>query len=114
DEAQLIQLIADPRARADMGRRIRSVFDADWRDYEAPIESLQLDVPVFLIHGRDDRVIPVEQSRDLADRLDVRGVVNRLCVTRFLSHGDNRIRWHELLEVLRVWCAFAWFFKYCQ
>jgi pimeloyl-ACP methyl ester carboxylesterase len=114
DEKQLIQLIADPRARADMGRRMRSVFDADWRDYEVPIESLQLDVPVFLIHGRDDRVIPVEQSRDLADRLDVRGVVNRLCVTRFLSHGDSRIRWRELLEVLRVWCAFAWFFRCCQ
>jgi hypothetical protein len=41
-------------------------------------------------------------------------VVNRLCVTRFLSHGDSRIRWRELLEVLRVWCAFAWFFRCCQ
>ena len=114
EEAYLSQLIADPRARADMGRRIQSVFDADWRDYEVPIESLQSDVPVFLIHGRDDRVIPVQQSRDLADRLDVRGVVNRLCVTGFLSHGDSRIHWLELPEVLRVWRAFAWFFRCCQ
>ena len=44
-------------------------------------------VPVFLLHGRDDNVIPAAESRKLAARL--RGEVDvRLLITALISHAD--------------------------
>jgi dienelactone hydrolase len=54
----------------------------------SPARSPAPSVPVFLLHGRDDNVIPASESRYLADRLRGRVPV-RLLVTDLLSHVDT-------------------------
>lgn len=42
---------------------------------------------MLIIHGSDDAVVPVEQSRALANALDAAGVANRLIVIQNARHG---------------------------
>lgn len=43
--------------------------------------------PVLLLHGDEDRLIPVSQSRSLADRLEQAGVPHRFRVVAGARHG---------------------------
>jgi dienelactone hydrolase len=53
----------------------------------SPSRSPKPSVPVFLLHGREDNVIPASESQYLAD--DFRGHVTvRLFLTDLLSHAD--------------------------
>ena len=113
DQSHLLHLLQDPDARVATRGLIKAALDGAWRDYVPPVASLPPDLPVFLLHGRSDRVIPVGQSRRLAQLLAVRGVSHRLCVTRFLTHGDSRVDWRVLPEVAHVWSSFSWFFRRC-
>ena len=53
-------------------------------------------VPVLLIHGRDDSVVPLEQSKIMADALEKAGKPVELVVLKgedhWLSRGDTRIQ----------------------
>jgi len=53
----------------------------------SPARSSAPSAPVYLLHGRDDDVIPAAESRRLADRLRGRVPV-RLLVTELISHAD--------------------------
>jgi len=53
----------------------------------SPARSPLPDVPVFLLHGRDDTVIPAAESERLADRLRGHTQV-RLLLTDLISHAD--------------------------
>ncbi len=75
---------------------------------EAPALSPSLSppptVPVFLLHGRDDNVIPAAESRELADRL--RGEVDvRLLITPLISHAeaDQRARLADISQLAGFW-----------
>jgi pimeloyl-ACP methyl ester carboxylesterase len=71
----------------------------------APLAA-RVRVPVTLVHGAGDRVIPPAESVTLAARLPRA----HLCVTRLLSHGDTRVGPRVVLEVPRLLFAFrAWF-----
>jgi acetyl esterase/lipase len=67
------------------------------------------DPPMLLIHGRDDRLVPLEQSEALAASLEVAGVPHRLIVVEGASHGfgfrvTNRNILPEVLAFLdSVW-----------
>ncbi|SIO62867.1 Acetyl esterase/lipase [Singulisphaera sp. GP187] len=45
------------------------------------------DPPMLLIHGRDDRLVPLEQSQALAAALDEAGVAHRLIEVDDAAHG---------------------------
>ncbi len=54
----------------------------------SPVEHVdEGDSPVLLIHGEADRVVPLDQSLRLADRLDRAGVPHRLIVVEGAGHG---------------------------
>jgi dipeptidyl aminopeptidase/acylaminoacyl peptidase len=54
-----------------------------------------IDIPVLLIHGRDDTVVPLEQSQLMADALQKAGKPVDLIVQtgtdHWLSRGDTRL-----------------------
>jgi len=55
----------------------------------------EVDIPVLLIHGRDDTVVPLEQSQSMADALRRAGKPAELIVQKgadhWLSRGDTRL-----------------------
>lgn len=55
----------------------------------------EVDIPVLLIHGRDDTVVPLEQSQLMADALQKAGKPVELVVQKgadhWLSRGDTRL-----------------------
>jgi dipeptidyl aminopeptidase/acylaminoacyl peptidase len=63
------------------------------------------DAPVLLIHGKDDTVVPVEQSQRMADALKKAGKPVEIIVQKgadhWLSRGDTR------LETLTATMAFV-------
>jgi dipeptidyl aminopeptidase/acylaminoacyl peptidase len=55
----------------------------------------KVEIPVLLIHGRDDSVVPLEQSQVMADALEKAGKTVEFVVLKgedhWLSRGDTRI-----------------------
>ncbi|MFN3524017.1 MAG: alpha/beta hydrolase family protein [Phenylobacterium sp.] len=55
----------------------------------------QVEIPVLLIHGRDDTVVPLEQSRVMAEALQKAGKPVELIVQKgedhWMSRGDTRL-----------------------
>jgi len=56
----------------------------------------QADAPILLIHGKDDTVVPVEQSRRMAEALAKAGRPHELVIHKgedhWLSRGDSRLQ----------------------
>jgi pimeloyl-ACP methyl ester carboxylesterase len=66
----------------------------------SPARSPAPSAPVFLLHGRDDNVIPASESQYLAARL--RGdVPTRLLLTALISHAEADQPAH-LADVVRL------------
>lgn len=68
------------------------------------------DPPMLIVHGSDDSLVPVEQSRALADALDAAGVPNRLIVIENARHGfEFRINnQRDLLPEIIAFLDKAW------
>jgi pimeloyl-ACP methyl ester carboxylesterase len=99
----------------DFGGR-REILERLHRTLTAELASIAvdprgIDVPVILLHGRDDRVIPAEQSRSLHRRIRAHGGSSTLVVTPLLSHGDLRLGPALLMGALPVLRAFVRFFE---
>jgi dienelactone hydrolase len=102
--ATLLRLVND-RDVAHLGPRLQPYvgFYAD-QPALSPARSPAPSVPIYLLHGRDDNVIPASESRHLASRL--RGHVPvRLLVTDLISHVDADEPAHliDILKVGRFW-----------
>ena len=98
--ATLLRYVSD-RDVAHLGPTLRP-FIGGYVDQPAlsPALSPPPTAPVYLLHGRDDTVIPAQESRDLARRLDGRVPV-RLLITDLISHADADQPPH-LNDVLRL------------
>ncbi|MCS6983869.1 MAG: hypothetical protein NZM25_01925 [Leptospiraceae bacterium] len=70
----------------------------------------KLKAALLLLHGKYDPVIPPTESSFLYTELEARKKPVKLCITSFISHGDNKISLSQVREILRVWSAFAWYF----
>jgi dipeptidyl aminopeptidase/acylaminoacyl peptidase len=62
----------------------------------------RIRVPVLLIHGEADEVVPVDQSRRLAAELARLGVVHDLVVVRGADHGMSG-RWDDIRRRAMRW-----------
>lgn len=101
------------------GRRVDGIIDGSWPELDAwfdqipdvvdaiDVSSVAADirVPVVLIHGSSDRVIPPVESVRLAERLPRA----HLCVTPLLTHGDTKSPAEQPGAVLGLARAFATF-----
>jgi dienelactone hydrolase len=112
---QLASMLPEPSATlltyvnnrdvAHLGPRLRLYVD---RYAEAaalsPARSPYPSAPVFLLHGRDDNVIPSTESEYLANRQRTHGRV-RLLVTDVISHADADRPPHlrDVGELARFW-----------
>jgi dienelactone hydrolase len=85
--ATLLQYVNN-RDVAHLGPRLRPYigFYAD-RAALSPARSPAPSARIYLLHGRDDSVIPAAESQHLADRLQGHVQV-RLLVTQLISHAD--------------------------
>ena len=101
DRAWCSELSAVLRAKGTY-ERFRPLCPAD----VAP----RLRVPVALVHGATDRVVPPQESRDLHALLDAGGAPTRLVVTGLLTHGDVALGPHVIGEAIDVFRTFAHFF----
>jgi len=74
------------------------------------IDSLKL--PILLVHGAGDDVVPPGESSLLFEELLKRGVKSELCITNLISHGDTGFSFKTLLEVPKILSAFSFFFSH--
>ncbi|MDF3818699.1 CocE/NonD family hydrolase [Leptospira sp. 96542] len=73
-----------------------------------------LKVPVTLIHGKYDDVVPNNQSQHIYDKLKLSGGSSKLCITTLLSHGDSGFKWSSLKEIKGLIVSFSFFFENIQ
>lgn len=104
---------------AEQGRRVDGVVAGTWHELPSwfvklPDDVDQLDVssvahrirvPVVLIHGAGDRVIPPSESVELGRLLPNATV----CVTPLLTHGDAVPAWKKPAAIGAMGSAFARF-----
>jgi hypothetical protein len=65
-------------------------------------------VPVFLLHGIEDNVIPSSETPLVARDFEARGNRNvRWLLTPFVTHAEvtGAFRWREAWQFLRFWHA---------
>lgn len=64
--------------------------------YSPAQQAEKADIPILLIHGKDDTVVPLEQSRIMADALKKNGKPYELIIQpgadHWLSRGDTRLQ----------------------
>ncbi|MCW7470239.1 alpha/beta hydrolase family protein [Leptospira kanakyensis] len=69
-----------------------------------------LKLPILLIHGLKDDVVPANESVILHKKLITQGVNSKLCVTTLISHGDTGFNLMTLLELPKLISSFSFFF----
>jgi len=69
-----------------------------------------LKLPILLVHGVKDDVVPANESRLMFDRLKLNGVKSKLCITSLISHGDTGFSVKTLLELPKLVTSFSFFF----
>ncbi|MBP6740080.1 MAG: hypothetical protein KA146_08810, partial [Leptospiraceae bacterium] len=67
--------------------------------------------PVCLVHGKNDNVIPENESLTLASRMKEAGLDFYLEITGLLSHGDKVPFWNQLGSLPSLSTAFGYFFE---
>jgi len=74
-------------------------------EYSPAQQAAKAEIPILLIHGKDDTVVPLEQSRVMSEALTKAGKHHELLVQKgadhWLSRGDTR------LETLTATMAFV-------
>ncbi len=110
-EGQIHWLLTSPVALAELEKKILQVFMNEWHEYDVNLDGFCRDISVFLIHGKDDLIVPSDESKQLARCLTKKKIPNYLCITRFLSHGDTSIRPWRWVELVRLLQGFFYFFR---
>lgn len=102
--------VADLERLADLTHKFESHYldqligpypdDADTYEARSPVHHASgIDVPVLLLQGEDDPVVPLAQAQDMVEALNASGVPHELIVFADEQHGfrkaDSRKRAHE-------------------
>ena len=63
--------------------------------YSPALLAAQADIPILLVHGKDDTVVPLQQSTGMADALKAAGKPYEFVVLKgedhWLSSGETRL-----------------------
>lgn len=99
-DATLVQAILEDR---NMRRELAAAVLARrplFCDFGSVVDHIgAVEAPLTLLHGRDDRTIPCEQSRRVHAAAQAAGRCSRLVLTPLLTHGDLRWSWRTLVAV---------------
>lgn len=69
------------------------IADCPAEDAASPITQVDpSDPPFLLVHARDDPVVPVQQSRVMADKLEAVGITHDLEIVSGRAHGLDLLR----------------------
>lgn len=79
------------------------------------IKSVNLySTPLVLIHGKNDDVIPSNESVQIHQMRSEKLLPTYLCITDLLSHGDATISVSKIKEIWHLAGAFSYFFKHAK
>lgn len=109
DRRTVGQVLGDPEWCRSMAARVLEASGELVQALDLLPRAEQITVPVALLHGRDDDVIPADQSRLLHGAIQSAGGESHLLVTPLLSHGDPQWGLASAADALRLWRLFAWF-----
>ena len=82
-----------------------------WLDDDVMQNIAGLKARVFLLHGRDDNVIPCEQSERLYQQLKHLQKHVKLVVTPFIDHGDTAFHLRQVRDLARIIQGFSNYFR---
>lgn len=87
DESVNERYLADPRVRAQHREvPIPGSLDSVWVDISRAVEKVQ--IPVLVLHGAEDRVVPLKQSENLLTMLQGEKKLNRIDGSGHALHLD--------------------------
>ncbi len=109
DKQQAEQLFADAAFRLDILAQAQQVLSEELNALDVGPRLQGLQAKVFLLHGREDKVIPYEQSEMLHGKLRELDKPSNLLVSPLLSHGDAQIRLSMVADIHRIVRGFAFF-----
>ncbi len=110
-EREIYNALTKEDAREVVFNNVRGVIEQAWSEYKLRIDSFQSDVPILLIHGRNDRIIPSGESKRLMRKLVERKVPVYLCITGYLDHGNSVFHPSLCRELLHLLRGFAWLLR---
>lgn len=117
DAAQYLTFINEAKSRKEMlEQAFASIPDFEnWRhSLDLSKHAHEIKCPVVIIHGKDDIVIPAEQSKMLFAILEKENPKNKLVVSSLLSHGDPKLTLEIFKEVVVLSRAFGSFINYAE
>ncbi|MFT5679424.1 MAG: pimeloyl-ACP methyl ester carboxylesterase [Myxococcota bacterium] len=108
----LTALTTDPAVRVKHWEAVAVSGLPEITGLQVPDHVSGLRVPVSLIHGQTDRVIPPSQSVRLREAIAATGLPVELAVTPLLSHGDTKVGlWTTLRHAWPLISAFGAFIR---
>jgi pimeloyl-ACP methyl ester carboxylesterase len=111
DRADILRLFQDARYRESLFFRSKGILSEELAAIDVMQNIAGLKAKVFLLHGRDDTVIPCEQSERLYHQLKQLRKQVDLVVTPFIDHGDTVFHLRQLGDVARILQGFSAYFR---
>ena len=91
-----------------MGMPYSKSTDSQWRDASPRFHISADDPPFFIIHGAEDQLVPILQSKDFAQALREKGVEVNLRIVKGLEHSLDT----NLIILYRFWRSVWASFKF--
>ena len=110
DRAAVTRLLEDADYRSELFDLSRTAIQHELEQLNIAARLNTLRARVFLLHGKDDPVIPSAQSILLHRHLRQMKKQAALVITPFITHGDTRFRLAKLPDITRIVRGFAFFF----
>lgn len=111
DKQDILRLFQDGNYRESLFSRSKGILSEELAAIDVTQNIKGLKARVFLLHGRDDTVIPCEQSERLCRQLKQLQKHVNLVVTPFIDHGDTAFQLSQLRDVARIIQGFSNYFR---
>ena len=108
-QAGIYERLTDTDYCDDFYLKILDHLDDQWSGYRLAGDFPHDMSPVFILHGRHDRIIPSGEAKRLAQRFSRQKLPHFLCMSELLNHGNSDISMRKFFEVYRLLKGFAWF-----
>gem|GEM_PF-3353029 len=107
----LENVLQNQQTREEIAAKILQNNKDFLEQFNVSLHGGKITASVFLLHGRDDYVIPVSESQILYQSLREKEKKVTLLTTTLLSHGDSRFSIRDVRQILRFAFFLARFFK---